>query len=342
MIYEPVMRAGADLILWCQANLSFLFVPMEVFTLMGEEFFYIGLIPLIYWCVHPATGLRLLVLLAFSSFLNALLKWMFHSPRPYWWDPAVDGMRHETGFCPPSGHSQNAVTFWGYLASSYARFTAAAGRGTTWIWVAFVVLAFLISISRMILGVHFPHSLVLGWTVGAITLIAYIKLLPAFETWFRSQGLVVQIAFSFGISFALLAVMWLVAPYIASVADIERWVANAAADQPGTAKKPAIDPLSVNGFYSYAAVLAGAGVGGALMLRTARFEAGGPLWQRALRYVLGMIVLIAIYVSGTLAPKEPEALAYAFRYARYFLMMLWAIWLAPLMFLRLGLVKAKV
>ncbi|MCR9142781.1 MAG: phosphatase PAP2 family protein [bacterium] len=334
MIPEPINRLGADLILWLQENLSALYGPMELFTLLGEELFYMILIPLIYWSIHRGTGLRLLALITTSSFVNDFLKWTLHSPRPYWWDADIEGLRAESAFGPPSGHSQNAVTFWGYLTATLRRYRP----GWRWLWPAFFVLAFLISFSRMLMGVHFPNDLLMGWTAGAIFLIAFWKLMPRFEAWFRAREIGAQIGVSFLISGAMLALALVYSKYLAGVVQIDPvFFENAAADQPSKT----IAPFSAKAPVSFAAVVAGMGVGGALMLRTANFSVGGPIGKRVLRYLLGLVGVFAIYASGKFAPETlPEWEYLGLRYLRYFFMMLWAIWLAPLIFLKIGLASA--
>lgn len=330
MIPESINRLGADWILWMQAHFSGLYGPMELFTLLGEELFYMILIPLIYLSIHRGTGLRLLALITTSSYLNAVLKWTLYSPRPYWWEPEVLGLRAEAGFGPPSGHSQNAVTFWGYLTATLRRY-----RPWVWLWPAFIVLAFLISVSRMLLGVHFPMDLLLGWTAGALFLIAFWKLEPRFESWFRGQSFGGQIGSSLGISLGLLALAIVYGKFLAGAIALDpAFFENAAADQP----EKTIAPFSLKSPVSFAAVIGGMGVGSALMLRGANFSSGGPAGKRALRYIIGLLGVFAIYSLGTFAPESlGEALYLGLRYLRYFAMMLWAIWLAPLLFIKIGL-----
>ncbi len=318
------------MILWCQAHLSSLYGVLELFTLLGEELFYMALMPLIYWCWHRATGLRLLAVISLSSYTNALLKWCLHSPRPYWYEPAVEGLRGEDSFGPPSGHSQNAVTFWGYIAATIRRY-----RDWKWVWPAFVVLAFLISFSRMLLGVHFPHGLLLGWTAGGIFLFVFWKFAPRFEAWFQQLGTAEAVLASVAGSLGMLLLAVMLGPALAAANPLDpTLIANAAADQPDKS----IYPFSLMGPVSFAAVLGGLGVGATLMRRTASFSSGGSYGLRAARYLVGMVGLIAIYASGKLVPADAGCTAeVAFRYLRYFAMMLWAIWLAPLLFLKLKL-----
>jgi hypothetical protein len=53
---------------------------------------------------------------------------------------------------------------------------------------------------------------------------------------------------------------------------------------------------------------------------------------------LGLILLIVLrFGLGAILPREPELAGAIFRYARYVIMVLWATWLAPWIFVKLRL-----
>jgi hypothetical protein len=79
-------------------------------------------------------------------------------------------------------------------------------------------------------------------------------------------------------------------------------------------------------------------VGLALEMHTVRFAVGGPWWQRALRYVIGVAGLFAVWMGLRMVfPQEPTALGLALRMVRYALAMLWAIVGWPWLFVRIKL-----
>jgi hypothetical protein len=64
----------------------------------------------------------------------------------------------------------------------------------------------------------------------------------------------------------------------------------------------------------------------------------GPFWQRVLRYVLGIVGVLAIWMGlRVIFPEEPLMLGLALRMVRYGLAMLWAILVWPWLFLKIGL-----
>jgi hypothetical protein len=96
-------------------------------------------------------------------------------------------------------------------------------------------------------------------------------------------------------------------------------------------------------WYTLAGAGFGAGAGYALMVRYASFENRGSWVQRLERYALGLVGVLILYfgldaVFAAITPDE-TALGYALRYLRYAVVALWAFFLAPWSFLRLGLAR---
>ncbi|NIM07462.1 MAG: hypothetical protein GTN65_18075 [Armatimonadetes bacterium] len=89
------------------------------------------------------------------------------------------------------------------------------------------------------------------------------------------------------------------------------------------------------------AALTGAGVGFALTLRYVRFSTGGQWWQRAVRYLIGIAVVLGLYLGlKAVLPGEESALYLIFRFLRYGVIGLWITLGAPWVFCRLRLVPA--
>jgi undecaprenyl-diphosphatase len=263
-------------------------------TFMGEEPFFLILLPLIFWCVDFVVGARLAVLLLLSGYTTNGLKDLFAQPRPFQLDPAVK-LYDVDGYGLPSGHAQAAVIVWGYLASVSRK---------TWAWIVAIVLVALIGFSRIYLGVHFPTDVLGGWALGIVLLVAYLALEPRVEAWLKRAGLGVQLALVVVVPLGLLLIY------------------------------PTKDIVSAM------AVLMGTGVGLVLVGRVARFSAAGPLWQRAVRFLIGMVGLLALYLGlRMIFPGEGEPLYFVLRTVRYVLVGLWISLGAPWLFLRLRLAR---
>lgn len=109
-------------------------------------------------------GLKLLCLLIISRIVNISLKELFGMPRPYDLNPAL-GLIRVYGFGFPSGSAQTAALLSGFLVYYWKN---------NWKWVVAPIYFFMISFSRIYLGVHFPLDILGGWIVGFSLLAIYI------------------------------------------------------------------------------------------------------------------------------------------------------------------------
>ncbi len=265
------------------------------FTFLGDEEFYILLFSVVFWCVHAGSGARLAVLFLLSAFTNGVVKDVLRHPRPVDLNPAVQLSSWE-GYGLPSGHAQNAAAVWGFVALWARR---------PWVWIAAGLLTFLIGLSRIYLGVHFPTDVLGGWLLGA-------GLLAIFSVW--SRTIERRLArFSLGaqllIALALPVGLFLLHP--------------------------------VKGAATEVGALAGLGAGLALGRRYAPFSAAGPLTQRILRFASGLVVVLVIYFGlRVVLPGEGAAFYLPFRFLRYAFVGLWGTLGAPWLFRTLRLAPA--
>lgn len=144
------------LIRWLQTFSSpFLDNLFLVITSLGSTYFYMLLLPFIYWAVDRTVGRRVGGVFMASMWLNGLLKEIFSLPRPSPADVKVLSTEPSPGF--PSGHAQGSTTLWGALALSFRR---------GWFTCLAVTLIILISFSRLYLGAHFPGDVLGGLLLG--------------------------------------------------------------------------------------------------------------------------------------------------------------------------------
>ncbi len=164
-------------------------------TFLGNAEFYLLLAPIIIWCVSYRLGARLGILLLLSSTINAALKNTLMQPRPCEPRPEVCIDQAE-GYGIPSGHSQNAIVFWGVIAHWI---------GKAWAWVAAILVMLLIGLSRIYLGVHFPTDVFAGWAIGLVILGTYVALGKRIQRWLGGLSLAVQILLALSLPLVLLA-----------------------------------------------------------------------------------------------------------------------------------------
>ena len=322
---EDILNQGIQIILFLQNLGSWLLGPMKFFSFLGQEEFYLLVAPVLFWCIDPGLGLRAGVGLMISSGVNACLKLGFNDPRPYWLHPGVQTFAAETSFGAPSGHAQNAVVVWGIIAAWVRK---------TWFWIVAVIVMFMIGLSRMYLGVHFPSDVVIGWIVGAILLWTILRFEKPLLSWFQHHSTKTQILLVLGASLAIILVGASVRLILGDWRVPEEWIqlAGRAPDS-----EP-INPLALSGLISNAGVFFGLSLGGILLWKRGWFDAGGFLWKRIVRYLIGVIGVVVIwYGLGAVFPRGEALFPYILRYFRYGLVGFWVAYLGPLLFIRLKL-----
>jgi undecaprenyl-diphosphatase len=271
-----------------------------VLTFMGNEEFYLFLLPVVYWAIDREIGIRLGYLSLLSAWINSVFKHLFAIPRPA--APQLDIPYPVTDPSFPSGHAQGAVVNWAYLAY---RFRNRIFR------VISVIIILGIGLSRLVLGVHFPQDVLGGWIIGLGVLLVYIWLEEPVGRWIADQRTPVQVLLAVGVPLILIFL---------HPADPEGLYPVAGS----------VTPMSA---------LAGLGVGLIMERAWVRFRVEGEWWRRVLRFLLGLGIVAALYVGPRLIlPEEMDhGVEVITRMARYALVG-WAVsFLAPWLFVRLRL-----
>lgn len=324
---DAILNFGIAIVLFLQSLGSWLLEPMKLFSLMGTEQFYLFVAPALVWCLDPALGLRAGLALMMSGMLNYIVKMTLASPRPYWYDARVQPWSSETTFGVPSGHAEHAVVVWGVLA---------AGVRRGWVWAVAIILMFLIGLSRLYLGMHFPHDVLAGWLLGALNLWAILRFERPVLAWLRRYRPLEQIVVIFGFSLAGILAGALVRLALGSWVLPESWAALAAR-QPGG---EAVAPLALSGLVSNAAAFFGLAAGAILLQMNGWYRARGSLGQLIVRFVIGIVGTFALWKGlDVLFPDGETVLPFLLRYIRYALVGLWVMYLAPTLFIRLKLAQ---
>jgi len=325
---ENLLNSGIAIILAFQSLGEWLLVPMKLFSFLGTEDFYILAIPVLYWSIDSALALRVSVIMLLSSGVNTIFKFIFHAPRPYWVNTDVQALSAESSFGAPSGHAQNAIAIWG-MAGSYFR--------NKWAWVVAVFFILGISLSRLYLAVHFPFDTVLGLLIGFLLLWVVNRVWIPISLWAQKQTPGKQILSALTGSLALLFVGIFVAWIFRDWTMPTVWLQNAA-----RAGGEVPHPYSINGLISSAGTLFGLFAGLAWVNQYGSFEASGSFKDRFLRYLLGLVGLIIVYIGlKVIFPSGENLIAFLFRYLRYSLLGFWVTGGAPFIFLKVNLVDFR-
>ncbi|NCP87552.1 MAG: phosphoesterase PA-phosphatase [Anaerolineae bacterium CG_4_9_14_3_um_filter_57_17] len=312
---------GIQLVLAIQSLGAWLEIPMKFFSFLGSEQFYLFILPALYWSVDTALGLRVGAVLLLNVGVNDIFKLALHAPRPYWFDPAVRPISAETSFGAPSGHAQLSAGVWGALAASIRK---------PWGWALAVALTFLIGFSRIYLGVHFLHDVVLGWALGALVLGVVLRVQEPLAHWLVKKTVLQQVGMALALS-----LMLVISGALARPASLPpEWTTNAI--QAGAAQLP--DPVTLDGNLTAAGALFGLLAGLAWMNTQGGFSAEGTTIQRLARYALGLVgVALFWFGLGALFPRGEALLPYILRFVRYSLIGFWISAGAPWFFAKLRL-----
>lgn len=318
---DPIYDFGIQIIQALQSLSPILDGLMKFFSFLGTIEFYLLIIPFLYWVVSVPLGIRVLFLLITTDFLGIGFKQILHQPRPYWVGN-VKTLAEETSYGIPSTHASDSLAVWGYLACRLKK---------GWLWMITVLVVLLIGFSRMYLGVHFPTDVLGGWLIALLMIFLFARGERWAVPWLNKQSAARQIGIGFGISMIMILVGWLVGLLVALSPDPAEWA------------QYSILARSNTSYFTLSGALFGAAAGYVLMRHHAAFQTKGSWWQKLLRYLLGIVGVLVIYLGldilfGLIAMDE-TALGLGLRYIRYGAVTFWAIFGAPWVFLKLRLAE---
>lgn len=319
---EALLEFGLEATRYLQETFPYLASFFQFISELGTEEAYLLMLPLIYWCLHKGWGRHFAYLFLLSNFVNFFMKQAFRTPRPFWLEPELNIGGESTSFGIPSGHTQTATVIGLFFAYKIKK---------RWMWWLAGIYIVLMMISRVFVGHHFVHDVVLGLLMG-------MPLFGGYWLWMRQwYKQFKQRILGFRLMVALLIPTVLALVYTAVFTLLpEPSLTSPYADLIELAERDSLD-----GIVTTLASLLGTGIGLSLEKSRVRFRVDGPIWQRALRFLLGMAVAGAIWAGlGELFPDEPLAVAIPLRVLRYALLTLWITYYAPATFVLLRLASA--
>jgi membrane-associated phospholipid phosphatase len=319
---DPLLELGLNSTRWLQETYPGLEGFFTFISNLGLEEFYLALFPLVYWCINKPVGKLFAYLFLLATAFNTFLKQALRGPRPFWLEPDLL-MWEETSYGVPSGHAQLATVTYLFIAGWVRRW---------WAWLLAGVMIVLMSISRIYLGSHFIHDVVVGFLASVFLLLGFLLWQQYAAKGFnrRILGYKLMVALAVPVVYAILFGLMRL---IIGEPDLSvSWASHV----------PEAELEAINGLGTAVGVLLGVGLGFPLESSRIRFRSDGAIWKRALRYLLGMMVTIVIWFGlGEIFPRDPLWLAIPLRILRYFLLGLWIAYFSPLVFIRLRLMDAE-
>jgi len=144
---------------------------MIFITGLGAEFTIAAAIlicSILIWEKHRQEGILFVITFISGLAANTVIKMLFQRPRPI-----IAPLIVETSYSFPSGHTMNAIIFYGLFAYLTFHFTGNKPISRIVILCSIVLIG-LIGFSRVYLGVHYPSDVLAGYLAGLCWLITAI------------------------------------------------------------------------------------------------------------------------------------------------------------------------
>ncbi len=293
---------------------------MALISFLGTIDFYMLFLTFLYWNVSTSAGFRVFLVLLATDVPGTALKHLLRQPRPYWVDNRIIPLSTETSYGIPSTHASDSLSVWGMLAANLKK---------NWLWITAAGLVLLIGLSRLYLGVHFPHDVLGGWLLGLGILLLFFWSEKRMRPWLANQASISLIGLALLISILIPALGFLVRGVTAGSPDPSAWAAYAAAARP------------VTHYFTLAGAFFGAVSGYVLMKKYAPVKTSGSWTRKAGRYLVGIagvfLILQGLDILFSQIAADETGLGYVLRYLRYGGTTFWAMGGAPWFFLRLKL-----
>ena len=180
---SPIFKFDSSILLWLQDNVrsDFLTPIMKVITHLGDKgiLWILVTLALLWYYKTRKLGVRCMVSMVIGLVItNLILKNWVARIRPY---ELIQGLecivKKADDYSFPSGHTTNS------LACAWVIFRRAPKK-----WgVPALILAILISLSRLYVGIHYPTDVLGGAVIGIGSACLSLALVPKLEKRFRRQ-----------------------------------------------------------------------------------------------------------------------------------------------------------
>lgn len=319
---DSMIEFGLEATRWLQQTYPQLAGFFDIISYLGDEEFYLLLFPLVYWCFDKRVGRDLAYLFVISFTINSFFKHLLRGPRPFWLDESLGGRQSEN-YGSPSGHTQLTVTI--YLFACY-------WLRKKWVyWLASITIV-LMMISRVYVGAHFVHDVVLGFILGSLIILGYFAWLKWGIVYLQNRILGQRLLAILSVPVVFVTIYLLALWIMGEPDNTVAWAQfNELAEKEG-----------VEGMATAVGTLLGTGIGIIFEPSRVRFQVTGTVGQRIGRYILGIVVAFGLWVGlGQVFPDDPQWLAIPLRILRYTLVTAWISYYAPAVFVYLNLAKAR-
>ena len=303
---DAILAAEKPVMLFFQSlRLEAVCTFAEVVSFLGESVWTMILIFFVYLVIDKRKGFGLGATVMTTHIINGVLKVIFRIPRPWVKYPGeIVPLRQSTatGYSFPSGHSSLAGSLY------YGIYRTTRNRAVR---TVSLILMVLIPLSRIYLGVHWPLDVICGLCVGMVT----ASFIEKFISLYDNGPLMKRIGI---IGIPLCMILGIIDAVLVDTGVLERilWKDLAAS----------------------LAAWTGVFLAGALERRYVNFAVP----EKKLKAVLLFVLDIAVgYVLTLLWTGKIEVMHYTVQVVAYIVLILWAVFLCPMIYVRLGLYRRE-
>ncbi len=162
------MEWEAGLIEWLQANLNGSGSLAQLLAFLGSETGLLIVVLIVVFCWKKEVGRKLALIISCVNIWLPMIKSVVLRPRPYMEHPDrvkalvldAEGAANDVaaqGYSFPSMHSASIPALY---------FSLAMEAKKKWLYILAAVLTILVGVSRVIVGMHYPTDVLVGWLLG--------------------------------------------------------------------------------------------------------------------------------------------------------------------------------
>ena len=299
------MEYQLDILMYLQSIRNELLTSLfTFFTICTEVPVITVLTAMLYWCINKKAGQRILFALCGSLNINIGVKNFVKMARPIGLK-GLESLRIETatGYSFPSGHTQTATTFWIAMMTQFKK---------AWVYIIGILMILGAGISRLYLAVHWPMDVIVGWFFGIVLSILFVKIFDYIDD-SKSYYILIGIMLIFG-----------VCTYFIGGEDFYKMFGLYTGFVLGYMVEDTYINFSTESEKKRKNIFA---------KNPSKF---GGLGNRILRFVVGIISLLAVYLllsylEDIIAVKLEE-ITNIFKYLKYTIVVFWGVAGAPAIF----------
>jgi membrane-associated phospholipid phosphatase len=183
----------------------------KIITYLGEPVVFIIITMILFLTYSKNVAKNLASSLLFSYYMNGVVKQIFKDLRPVTNEDITEDYGYiETSYGFPSGHTQNAVAFWGYAGYEFK--DKYEYKRLQVVPILISILIFLVAMSRIIIGVHDLQDIIGGLLLGTGFLLLFIYLEPFLSDQFNKLSFLAKIIITIIVVFSLFFIATLLFP----------------------------------------------------------------------------------------------------------------------------------